>query len=488
MKRAVAALLVALFTVSISSCSNEPFSLFTQHPTWTSCESGDFECATVEVPIDWNTPGGKRIGLAIIRKSSGKNQRSLVLNPGGPGASGYDFLKENYADIGTAALRKAYTFVSFDPRGVKRSAGIKCFDNKGTDQFLYDAIDAEPGSAKEIQLASASIKEFAAACQKNSGEIMGHVDTISAARDMEVIRTALGERDLNYLGYSYGTFLGTTYAALFPQHVGKFVLDGAIDPNVPDEQQNLGQLAGFDLALTDYLKDCLANDNTCPFTGNLANAKKQLQAFLLKMEHQTLPTTSGRKLTISSATTGLIMALYSDSYWQYLTQAFVEAFAGKGDTFMRLADFYNDRNDDGTYASNTFEANFAVNCLDSRASSKPADMAAQNRRILKASPILGRYWQNGALACANWPFPLVGQLPSYRAKGAPTIMVIGTTGDPATPYSEAVALAHNVLRDAVLVTFKGEGHTAYGRSNECVSSAVDDFLILGKLPATEPVC
>lgn len=488
MKRVLAALLVTLFTFPISSCSTEQVALFAQHPTWTSCESGKFECATVDVPIDWNEPSGRRIGLALIRKVSGKNQRSIVLNPGGPGASGYDFLKNNYADLGTSALRKAYTFVSFDPRGVQRSSGIKCFGAIRTDSFLYEPLDAEPGTPTDIELSTASMKNFAEACKENSGDILAHVDTISAARDMEVIRTALGEPDLNYLGYSYGTFLGTTYAALFPEHVGKFVLDGAIDPRVSDEEQNLSQLAGFDLAFSNYLKDCLANDSTCPFTGTLASAKARVETFLLQMEDKTLPTKSWRDLTISAAVTGLIMALYSDSYWEYLTEAFTEAFAGKGDTFLALADLYNDRNDDGSYESNTLEANFAVNCLDSRASSKPADMEAQNKRILKLSPILGRYWQNGAIGCSVWPYPKVGHLPDYSAKGAQTIMVVGTTADPATPYAEAVGLAHEVLRDAVLVTFKGEGHTAYGRSNACISNTVDAFLIEGKLPDSEPVC
>lgn len=195
-----------------------------------------------------------------------------------------------------------------------------------------------------------------------------------------------------------------------------------------------------------------------------------------------------RDLTISSATTGLIMALYSDEYWQYLTQAFNEAQAGDGTTFLRLADFYNDRQDDGSYNGNSLEANIAINCLDSRSSSKPEDMAKQNAKLLAASPILGRYWQNGALTCEQWPFPVAEKPESYAAKGAPTILVVGTTGDPATPFEQSVALAHEVLADGFLITFKGEGHTAYGRSNDCVSAAVDGFLINGKIPDKEPVC
>ena len=206
------------------------------------------------------------------------------------------------------------------------------------------------------------------------------------------------------------------------------------------------------------------------------------------MEKKSLPTSNDRELTISSATTGLIMALYSDTYWPYLSQAFAEVKTGDGTTFLRLADFYNDRQDDGTYNGNSLEANIAINCLDSRSSAKPEAMAKQNAKLIAASPILGRYWQNGALTCEQWPYPVAERPESYSAKGAPTIMVVGTTGDPATPFEQSVALAHDVLSDGFLVTFKGEGHTAYGRSNECVSSAVDGFLIDGKLPNKEPVC
>ena len=490
MKKLIGLITSLFLIVAVAGCtaSTTPKDLFHQTPNWALCEGDVFQCATVQVPVDWNKPEGKTFGLALIRKVTNKAIGSLVLNPGGPGGSGYDFLKNNWADIGTNELRSAYTLVSFDPRGVSRSAGVKCLSPKDTDHFLYDASDAELGSAEDLKVMRAEIKKFVTACQKNTSDVLGHIDTVSAAKDLEVIRTALGESKLNYLGFSYGTFLGTTYASLFPEKVGRFVLDGAIDPRVSDEQQSINQLAGFDLALNNYLKDCVDNNVDCPFKGSFWSAKQEVKNFLLKMEKKNLPTSMDRELTISSATTGLIMALYSDTYWQYLTQAFTEAKAGDGTTFLRLADFYNDRQDNGTYTGNTFEANVSVNCLDSRSSSKAADMETQNAKLLQLSPILGRYWQNGALLCEQWPFPVAERPESYSAKGAPTIVVVGTTGDPATPFEQSVDLAHQVLADGFLITFKGEGHTAYGRSNECVSSAVDDFLINGKLPNKEPVC
>ena len=490
MKKFLAFVAALSLAATLSGCTTaaKPEDLFSQTPSWTLCENNVFQCATVTVPVDWDKPDGETFQLALIRKFTNNAIGSLVLNPGGPGASGVDFLANNWEDIGTSDLRNAYTFVSFDPRGVSRSAKVTCLDSKGTDELLYGSNDAKIGSEKELKLLREDLKEFIDACEKNTGPVLGELDTVSAAKDLDVIRGALGESKLDYLGFSYGTFLGTTYASLFPEKVGRFVLDGAVDPRVSDSQQSINQLAGFDLALNNYLADCVKNDVDCPFRGGLASAKAEVKKFLLSMETKSMKTTSDRKLTLSSATTGLILALYSDTYWPYLTQAFSEAFEGDGSMFIRLADVYNDRQEDGSYSGNSLEANIAINCLDSRASAKPADMAKQNERLLAVSPILGRYWQNGALTCENWPYPVAEKPKSYSAAGAPTILVIGTTGDPATPFQQSVDLAHEVLKDGFLITFKGEGHTAYGRSNQCVSSAVDGFLIEGKVPSKEPVC
>ena len=490
MKKLIALIATLFLAVTLSGCSNiiPSNDVYAQKVDWHLCEDQVFQCAKVKVPLDWDKPEGETIDLSLIRKFTNNSVGSLLINPGGPGGSGYDFLANSWADIGTAALRNTYTYVSFDPRGVSRSAGVKCYGAKDTDKFLYEGIDAEIGSPEDLKLSREEMKNFASACEKNTGKVLGEIDTVSSAKDMDVIRAVLGDSKLNYLGFSYGTFLGTTYAALFPDKVGRFVLDGAIDPRVSDEQQSINQLAGFDLALNNYLKDCVAHDSECPFKGGLWSAQQEVKQFLLKMENKTLPTDDGRELTISSATTGLIMALYSDTYWIYLSQAFTEAFDGNGTTFIRLADFYNDRQDDGSYQGNTLEANIAINCLDSRSSAKPEKMAAQNQKLLRLSPILGRYWQNGALTCEQWPYPVAKRPESYAATGAPTILVVGTTGDPATPYEQSVSLAHDVLADGFLLTFKGEGHTAYGRSNVCVSDVVDNFLIEGTLPDKEPTC
>ncbi len=460
---------------------------YDQQLTWDDCGT-DLKCSEVLVPIDYANPevGTAKISINWLA-STGKGDLGWLLeNPGGPGSSGVDFVAAGGEQVGSQELRARYQVIGFDPRGVQRSAPIKCFDAKGTDHLLYDDF-GPTGSEAELAQIRAEMKDFIAACEKNSGKIFGFVDTVSAARDMDIIRSALGSEKLNYLGFSYGTFLGTTYAALFPKNVGRMVLDGAMDPSVTDEQQSLNQLKAFNQSLRNYLADCLSKDS-CLFSGTVDSAMAKIDKLFLALESKPIKTEGSRLLNADTAVTGLIMTLYSEDYWQYLDQAFEGAFKGDGSMFLRLADFYNDRNPDGTYASNTFEANFAVSCLDSRADASPEAMAKQNSKALAISPFLGRFWQNGAAGCEQWPYPVAKKPSSYSAAGSAPIVVIGTTGDPATPYWQSQNLANKILTNGHLITYNGEGHTAYGRSNSCVVEAVDDFLIDGIVPKEDPNC
>jgi pimeloyl-ACP methyl ester carboxylesterase len=467
----------------------KPF--YTQSINWKDCGK-DLKCATIRVPIDYSKPSSGSINLSLNYLASTGNADLgwLLENPGGPGGSGIDFVASASAQVGSEALRKRYNILGFDPRGVGRSAPIKCLSPKDTDDFLYGTTPGDPGSSDEIKAQRKGMKKFIDACVKNSGRIFGFVDTVSAARDMDVIRAVLGESKLNYMGFSYGTFLGTTYASVFPQRVGRFVLDGAIDPTVSDEDQSANQLKAFDQALRNYLQDCLtAKRDECPFTGSVDSAMKRITAWYKQLETRPITTTmSGRKLTISGGITGLIMTLYSEDYWQYTTRAFAEGFRGDGTMFLQLADFYNDRKSDGTYGSNQLEANLAVSCLDSRSNPSPKAMKAQNAKLQKLSPFFGRYWLNGALGCEQWPYKVAAKPKSYAAKGSAPILVVGTTGDPATPYWQAQNLANKILDNAQVVTYNGEGHTAYGRSNECIVSTVDRYLIEGSVPKSDPNC
>jgi pimeloyl-ACP methyl ester carboxylesterase len=487
----VAAMVLVVSGAGCAQAAKAPSTLagfYSQELNLTNC-GGGFKCAKVFAPINWSKPSAGSITLSVTYKPVAGSTKFLFVNPGGPGASGVDFVRDNLSSIGTAKLRAAYNIVGFDPRGTKGSAPIKCLSASATDDFLYSDTGYETGTAADLAASRAAIAKFVAACKRNTGAVLGFVDTVSAARDLELLRRVFGSPKLDYLGFSYGTFLGTTYAALFPKLVGRFVLDGAIDPTTTDEQQSLNQLRGFDLALKAYMADCIANTADCPFSGSVANGLTRVKSFFASLERNPLSTDDGRKLTVAAGSTGMYLTLYSNEYWTYLTQAFNEAFDSQdGTTFMRLADFYNSRNQDGSYQSNELEANIGINCMDKRSSDTDAARLAQNRKVVAASPTLGKYWQNGSLLCAKWPFPVAKRPASYAAIGAPTIMVIGTTGDPATPYTEAVSLAHKILKKGFLVTFQGEGHTAYGRSNSCVANAVDNFLVAGKLPASEPRC
>lgn len=442
------------------------------------------------MPVDWSEPTGDTLKLAVAyhRATNAKPLGSVIFNPGGPGSSGVDWIKDSVDQLGTQELRDNFNLVGFDPRGVGASEPkIKCLSAKDTDSFLYGEAGWELGSAADIADTNAKVKQFTDACVANTGDELGFVDTVSVAKDLDVIRAVFGDEQINYLGFSYGTLIGATYAELFTNKVGRMVLDGAINPLVSDAEQNVLQLKGFDQALKNYLTNCL-DSSDCPFSGTVAEAEKQIAKLLRSLELNSLPTESGRELTVWGAVTGIIMPLYSDSWWPALSQGFDEALNGDGSTLLALADTYNERNEDGTYASNLMEANVSVSCLDSRQPADDASMRAQNELVLATSSTLGRYWQFGALTCAQWPYPVAKHPDTYRAAGSKPILVIGTTGDPATPYSQAVDLANEVLENGHLVTFNGEGHTAYGQDNACVNEAVDDYFIKNMVPTEDPDC
>jgi pimeloyl-ACP methyl ester carboxylesterase len=445
-------------------------------------------CGEVSVPMDWDNPESDPIKIAIIYRKADSNPRGFVLlNPGGPGSSGYDWVLESSEFLGSATLRKNFNIMGFDPRGVGRSSAVKCLTDLEYDEFLYGVTGYPLGSEEDLAAVREQIADFVAKCQENTGELLGFVDTVSAAKDMDVLRAVVGEQKLNYLGYSYGSFLGTTYANLFPDRVGRLVLDGAIDPTISDEEQTRFQIAAFEKSLRSFLENC-EQFRDCPFSGNVEADLKRVELFFQQVEAKPLKTDSGRELTIWAALTGLIMPLYSESYWPLLATAFQEAFIGGGDTFLALADAYNYREDDGTYSNNLIAANYAISCLDARSDSTEAAMLAENERIMEAAPTLGKFWRFGALRCENWPFDIAKRPTDYSAPGTGTIMVIGTTGDPATPYSQAVSLANNILSNGFLVTYNGEGHTIYGHQVSCIDRVVDDFFLTGNVPEKDPNC
>lgn len=459
---------------------------YAQTLDWVSCE-GTFTCADVTVPLDYDDPTGRTIAIAIVRSSAtgGSPQGSLLVNPGGPGASGYDFVATSLSTAVDADLRAAYDVIGFDPRGVARSAPVACLEGAAKDAALYDYSAAPLFSDAWWTESEAEAKAYADACAAGSDGLLPYISTTNSARDMDVIRAVLGDDDLSYLGYSYGTRLGATYASLFPQRAARLVLDGAIDPSLSSFDDSVSQAGGFETALRNYMSACL-DGKDCPFSGTLDQALADVTVLLDSLQRDPLTMSDGRKLDGYGMILAVFTTLYSQDSWSYLTQAFTGALAGDGSTAMSLVDMYNGRTGPGEYSDNMLEAFTAYNCLD-----KPSDYSReatmQLRDAVKAvAPTFADYWV-GTDTCAFWSAPATGKPGAITAEGAAPIVVIGTTGDPATPYQEAVSLAAQ-LSSGVLVTREGEGHTGYNKGNGCVDDAIDAFFIDGTVPQDGLTC
>ncbi|GAA1717852.1 alpha/beta hydrolase [Isoptericola hypogeus] len=454
---------------------------------WSGCEDG-FECATASAPLSWHDADAGSIELALVRSRAQGRDRdkvgSLLVNPGGPGASGTDFVRSAVGTFGEP-VKESFDIVGFDPRGVGESTAVRCFDDARKDESLSkDFGTDDAGLAAMADEAEA----WGEACAESTGELLGQVDTQSAARDMDLMRAVLGDEKLNYLGYSYGTQLGATYAGLFPDRAGRLVLDGAIDTSLSADDISKGQAVGFENALRAYVTDCQGGPD-CPLTGSVDDGMRQVRAVLDQAYERPYPTSDpNRDVTQTLAFYGVAVTLYDEASWPLLTQALDEAInEGKGDVLLYLADFYNDRNADGSFATNSSEGFRAVNCLDDRGTTDVDEMRANAAEIEDVAPTMGRFFAYGGVTCADWPYPEAEQEFDLHAKGAPPIVVVGTTNDPATPYVWAEGLA-DTLETATLVTYEGEGHTAYGRSNDCVAKAVEGYLVDGTVPEDGLTC
>jgi len=454
----------------------EPF--YAQELEWSDCESGK-ECATLTVPIDYRDPTAATIGLALLRapaENPDARVGSLVINPGGPGAPGTTPANESESYFGEP-LRESFDIVGFDPRGTGASDPVDCLSDEEVDAFI--AADPAPDDPGEEEQYADSLEDFYAGCVENSDALIGHVSTNEAARDMDVLRAALREETLTYLGFSYGTRLGATYAELFPERVGKFVLDGATDPALSYRQSVLNQAGGFQLALESYIQDCV-DGGDCFLGDTVQEGLDRISGLLDQIDDQPLPTNEERDLQIGNAFYGLVLPLYSEENWQYLSQGLQQAFEGDGSTLLLLSDIYGSR-ENGTYADNSLEAIYAINCLDDPTSIEPGQVRSNYRDFKKVAPTFGEVFAWGLLNCRGLQVEPAYKPLDIRAEGAAPIVVLGTTRDPATPYAEAVALAKE-LESGVLVSRDGDGHTAYNKGNDCIDVAVEDYLIEGVVP------
>jgi pimeloyl-ACP methyl ester carboxylesterase len=444
-------------------------------PQWRPCQGAagpsGYQCATLQVPRDPEHPGvGGTIGLALDRRpASGARIGSLLVNPGGPGASGVDFLPQVVGILPKAVLQR-FDVIGFDPPGVGRSAPVVCLDGPGL--YAWFHTDPDPHSAAGMAAYLAADRTFAAGCERNSAAELPYVSTVDAAIDMDAIRQAVGDPKLTYLGFSYGTFLGATYAGLYPTRVRAMVLDGALDPSLPVLTGLDEQSAAFDQDLRSALEACVSS-SSCPWRPG-GDPMAAFEALLQRVRSQPLPV-RGTSRTVGPAELlyGTAATLYATGYWPTLYDALARAEEGDGTAMLSLFDDYTGRNPNGTY-SNEFEANTAVNCLDA-----PAPTVSQIEAAVPAAraaaPVFGAADLYSEIQCALWPVPATSRPSAIHADGSPPIVVVGTTGDPATPYSEAVALAGQ-LQHGILLTRVGEGHTGYPYSS-CVRDHVDRYLI-----------
>ncbi|MCX5284683.1 alpha/beta hydrolase [Streptomyces sp. NBC_01281] len=466
---------------------------YAQKLNWRSCGVPGFECATMKAPLDYAKPDAGDVRLAVSRKKAtgpGKRIGSLLVNPGGPGGSAIGYL-QSYAGIGYPAdVRARYDMVAVDPRGVARSEPVVCLT--GPEMDTYTQTDSTPDDGRETDQLVAAYKKFAEGCGERSPELLRHVSTVEAARDMDILRAVLGDQKLNYVGASYGTFLGATYAGLYPERAGRLVLDGALDPSLTARKLNEEQTAGFETAFQSFAKDCVRHSD-CPL-GDAGTGPdevgRNLKAFFQQLDKTPIPAgdADGRKVGEALATTGVIAAMYDESAWPQLRDALTSAMKEKdGAGLLALSDSYYERDADGKYANLMF-ANAAVNCLDLPAAfSTPDQVEEALPSFEKASPVFGEGLAWASLNCAYWPVKNTGEPHRIEAKGADPILVVGTTRDPATPYPWAKSLASQ-LSSATLLTYVGDGHTAYGRGSACIDSAIDRYLLQGTPPEEGKRC
>jgi pimeloyl-ACP methyl ester carboxylesterase len=451
---------------------------------WTDCYEG-FQCTRLSVPVDYSNTQGLHISLALIRKPAtdpAVRIGSLLMNPGGPGESGVDFLLSQAQDFDN--LNKQFDLVSWDPRGVGASSPIQCLDGPQMDALL--ALDPVLDDPQEKQQYIVAHKSFVQACWRRNQALLPFMDSKSTAQDMERIRAATGDTKMTYLGFSYGTFIGQWYAHLFPSRLRAMVLDGVVFGFVSSSappSELVGAAAVYEKSFQAYIRDCSSRP-TCPYRTS-ADPEAQVELAMARLDAKPV-TVGSRQLTRGLGLTALLAALYDPASWPDLDRSLASLDRGDGAPMLAFADAFNERNDDGTYANRVNGSLDATDCIDGP--SEMSDISAYDQvgpYLVKASPLFGPMVQYSPLTCAYWPVEGQG-LEQPSIEGAPPILLVGATGDPATPYQWA-QLANAEIPGSVLLTREGNGHTSYGFS-DCIDTATDDYLLHLVLPAPRTIC
>lgn len=483
---------VALITVMIMAASVAVF-ISTQNSvgwstedyqkqklTWISC-GGPFLCTDVTVPVNYANPGGERIQLSLVKYPATnlkKRLGSLLVNPGGPGASGVEY---GYAAeyIVSKEILSSYDLIGFDPRGVGGSSAERCLTNSETDRLVE--ANGPPVDGLSIEKLEESSKLLATRCAEKLGERLKFLGSVDVVRDMELMRQVLGDAKLNFLGKSYGTYLGLVYASMYPKNVGRFVLDGVIDPKLSANELNKAQAVGFEIALDAFLKDCITRAS-CFYQGTLDQARAEITRIQEQIGNKALTGKDGRAATASIFILAMVASLYdSETGWPALNKALKDVYRGKGQRLYSLVNDYVVRNKKGRYLSNENEIAYVVNCLDRIDDASPERLALDAQKFASFAPHFGPYIAWSTLPCHYWPYEPIRPPVELNGKGAPNFIVIGTTRDPATPYAWAIDVTSK-FASAFLITADGDGHTGHGRGSACVDNAVDTFMLSGELP------
>ncbi|MGH4023538.1 MAG: alpha/beta hydrolase [Pseudonocardiaceae bacterium] len=450
-----------------------------------SFQNAELQCTRVEVPVDYANPAGRTARLGVLRRAAedpGVRVGSLLINPGGPGGSGMSTAASLSDSVAGTELGQRFDLIGFDPRGIGASEPkVLCRTTAEQDAERLDLdLDTSPAGVAQTEKEE---QEYAALCSQRVGnDVLANSGTRDVARDMDVLRAVLGDAQLSYLGYSYGTRIGTEYAKQFPRNVRAMVLDGALDPDEDLVDSLVNQGAGFQKSFDAFIKWCAEQPKCWLGDTPKEQANQKFQETLRPLTTQAMPV-GNRKLSYTDATTGAVQALYSDQLWPLLDQGLTELAAGDGSTLLTLADVYYQRGERGYSGSE--DAFVAVRCLDDPPVNDPAKVLEADRRYRAAAPFLddGNPPSAARDACSFWPVPPTGEPGEPKVDGLTRVLVVSTTGDPATPYEAGVELARQL--DAYLLSFSGNQHTVALQGVTCVDQAVADYLIRLELPKND---
>ena len=459
---------------------------YKQKVAWSKCKKHPAnECANVKVPLDYKKPGGKTVTIAMMKvpAANGKPIGTLFVNPGGPGGSGID-LAANASEAFSAAVRNKYDIVGFDPRGVGSSTAVDCVSDAELAKIMDTDVDLSTPEGQQTD--KAITEQEAKGCQEKSGELLAHVGTESAARDLDILRGLVGDKKLNYLGFSYGTSLGGMYANLFPKKAGRLVLDGAVDPQLGGARMGYEQIVGFETAFQHYAQHCV-DTGRCPLGGSVDEARAKMKALFDQALKSPFPTADPKRpLNRAALYSTVISMMYRETFWTYLDQGLSQLVEqNDGSVILRFYDLFEERQGN-KFKNNGKEAFWAINCADYVPSPR-AEYQQYADKLRTEAPVFGSSMMEGTDICSLWPYHPKANPGPYEAKGSAPIVVIGTKYDPATPYHWAQNL-HKTLSNSVLLTWEGDGHTAYGKAGSCLNDPVDQYLLTGKVPQDGLVC